>query len=75
MTEANASTRTVKVQGTADQMEQAFGVTLGMVSDGSGNSYLSHQGPIEIPASLSNQVTAVLGLDQRPIARHHSTAV
>lgn len=74
VTEANASTRTVKVQGTADQMEQAFGVTLGMVTDGAGNTYLSHQGPIEIPESLSQQVTAVLGLDQRPIARHHASS-
>ncbi len=74
VTEANASTRTVKVQGTAEQLGRAFGVTLEMVTDGGGNTYLSHQGPIAIPASLAGEVTAVLGLDQRPIARHHASS-
>ena len=60
--------RTVQVQGSAAQMQKAFGVDLGLVSE-SGNSYLSHREAISIPQSLSNLVTAVLGLDQRPVAK------
>ncbi len=51
-------------------MQQAFGVDLGLVSE-SGNQYLSHREAISIPQSLSNLVTAVLGLDQRPVAKPH----
>ncbi|MBV9679865.1 MAG: S8 family serine peptidase [Acidobacteriaceae bacterium] len=72
VTEANLTARTVKVKGTADQMNNAFGVKLGFVSEaGQGNKYLSHKESISMPHSLSNLVTAVLGLDQRPIAKHH----
>ncbi len=73
VTEANATTRTVKVQGSAQRMEQAFGVKLGLVSDENGSQHLSHREAIAMPTSLSNLITAVLGLDQRPIARHHES--
>ncbi len=65
---ADPAKRTVQVQGSAAQMQKAFGVDLGMVSE-SGNQYLSHREAISIPQSLSNLVTAVLGLDQRPVAK------
>ncbi len=71
VTEANPTARTVKVQGTAEQMNKAFGVQLGLVSEGSGEKYLSHKEAISMPHSLANLVTAVLGLDQRPVAKHH----
>ena len=71
VTEANATTRTVKVQGSAEQMGKAFGVNLGLVSGEDGSQHLSHREAIAMPASLTKLVTAVLGLDQRPIAKHH----
>jgi kumamolisin len=71
VTEANATARTVKVRGTAEQMSKAFGVQLGLVSEGEGEQFLSHKEAISMPRSLTNLVTAVLGLDQRPIAKHH----
>ena len=74
VTEANATTRTVKVQGSAQQMEQAFGVSLGMVGEGEGPKHLSYRDAIAVPASLANLVTAVLGLDQRPVAKHHQAS-
>ena len=74
VTEANPNTRTVKVQGTAEQMGQAFGVKLGLVSEGDGPKHLSYNESLEVPASLSNLVTAVLGLDQRPVADHRESA-
>jgi kumamolisin len=64
--------RRVQVQGSAAQMQKAFGVDLGLVSE-SGNRYLSHRDAISIPQSLSNLVTAVLGLDQRPVAKPRDT--
>ena len=71
VTEASPTTRTIKVRGTAEQMSNAFGVQLGLVSESEGEKYLSHKEAISMPHSLANLVTAVLGLDQRPIAKHH----
>ncbi len=69
---ADPAKRTVQVQGSAAQMQKAFGVGLGLVSE-RGNQYLSHREAISIPQSLSNLVTAVLGLDQRPVAKPRDT--
>jgi|GEM_PF-152574 len=68
----DAETRTVQVQGTVQQMDEAFGIDLCWVTDAKGDRYLSYMGPLSIPKSLSGVVTAVLGLDQRPVARHHT---
>jgi kumamolisin len=65
----NATARTIQVQGTVAQMSAAFGVSIGSVSDASGKAYLTYQGSISIPAELKDIVTAVLGLDQRPVAQ------
>ncbi|MBV9766106.1 MAG: S8 family serine peptidase [Acidobacteriaceae bacterium] len=70
--EENPQTRTVRVQGSAQQMDQAFAIDLCWVTDTKGNRYLTYMGPISIPKSLSGVVTAVLGLDQRPVAKHHA---
>ncbi len=71
VTESNPVTRTVKVQGTVEQMNKAFGVHLELVGEGQGGKYLSHKEAISIPHSLANLVTGVLGLDRRPVAKHH----
>ncbi len=71
ITEANPTARTVKVKGTAEQINSAFGVKLGLVSEGEGEQFLSHKEAISVPHSLTKLVTAVLGLDQRPVAKHH----
>jgi kumamolisin len=68
----NFETRMVKVQGNAEQMNEAFGVRLCRATDSQGNQYLTYMGPISVPESISQCVTAVLGLDQRPVARRHS---
>ena len=62
--EASAERRTVKLSGTAEQMERAFGVQLAMF----GNA-ISYTGPITVPEAMAGKVMAVLGLDQRPVAR------
>ncbi len=69
--DVNYESRVVKVQGNAQQMNQAFGVTLCRATDNQGNQFLTYMGNITLPASVSSCVVAVLGLDQHPIARHH----
>jgi subtilase family serine protease len=67
----NFETRTVKIQGNAQQMDEAFGTQLCLGTDGQGNQYLTYQGPLTVPASVASYVIAVVGLDQRPVAKHH----
>ncbi len=68
----NLETRVVRVQGTAEQMDEAFGVMLCYVTDQKGDRYVSYEGPLSVPQSISKAVVAVLGLDQRPVAKHHT---
>jgi kumamolisin len=60
--------RTLQVQGSVAQLQAAFGVQLMKYKAPDGSQFLSHEGPISIPAALSGIVVAVLGLDQRRIA-------
>ncbi len=71
--EENAPGRTIRVQGNAQQMDEAFNVQLCWCTDSKGTRFMTYQGPISIPESLRNVVTAVLGLDQRPVAKRHSS--
>ena len=73
----NAEARTVQIEGTTAQIGEAFGVTIKWRTDPSapkGQKYLSYQGELTLPAELNGIVEAVLGLDQRPIARHSAGA-
>lgn len=62
--------RTLVLYGTADAMQDAFGVELNEV-DEQGERYRSFTGPILMPAECVALVDAVLGLDTRPQARSH----
>ncbi len=65
------ASRVIRVRGTVPQLEAAFGVKIGLVRDPSGDLYLSYRGAITVPESIALAVTAVLGLDQRPVAKRH----
>ncbi len=65
----NAEARTLRVEGSLAQVGRAFGVDIELRTDEHGKQYLSYQGPLTLPATLNGMVEAVLGLDQRPIAR------
>ncbi len=65
----NAEARTMRVEGSLAQVGKAFGVNIQLRTDQNGKQYLSYQGPLTVPAPLHEIVEAVLGLDQRPIAR------
>jgi len=62
--------RTVTLAGTAADMEKAFGVELVGFEHPDG-TYRSHTGPIQVPEAYAGIVQAVLGLDNRPVARPH----
>jgi len=65
----NAAARTVHVSGSVMRVGQAFGVEIAWRVDAEGQKYLSYQGALMLPADLAGIVEAVLGLDQRPVAR------
>jgi kumamolisin len=62
--------RTIRLTGTAADMQKAFGVVLEQKTI-DGVEYRVRDGGIYLPASLINSVVAVLGLDNRPQANPH----
>lgn len=62
--------RAVTLSGTAEHIEQAFGVQLHHYRSKLGN-YRGRTGPVMIPEEFAHRVTAVLGLDNRPVAKPH----
>jgi kumamolisin len=67
--EESPEKRTVRVAGTVEQMNEAFGVEVGQFAGPGGERFLSYDGPLTVPRSVSAAITAVLGLDQRTVAR------
>jgi kumamolisin len=62
--------RTVVLSGTVAQFNEAFGVDLKQVEH-DGGTYRGREGDILLPDTLADKVEAVLGLDDRPVARPH----
>jgi len=62
--------RTLRLTGTAADMQRAFGVELHQKTI-SEKEYRVREGSIHLPASLVGSVVAVLGLDNRPQAQPH----
>ena len=69
----HAGRRTVVLSGTVAQFNAAFGVDLQRF-DHPGGSYRGRVGAIRLPPELQGVVEAVLGLDDRPVARPHFRA-
>ena len=67
--EESPEKRTVRVAGTVEQMNEAFGTEVGQFAGPAGERFLSYDGPLTVPRSVSAAITAVLGLDQRTVAR------
>ncbi len=68
--ESHASRRVVKLSGTIEALNEAFGVELAHYEHADG-CYRGHEGPVHLPKELQGVVTSVLGLDDRPLARPH----
>ena len=62
--------RTIRLTGTAADMQQAFGVVLEQKTI-DGVEYRVRKGGIHLPASLIDSVVALIGLDNRPQAKPH----
>ena len=67
---ANLASRTVKLTGTVQAFNDAFGVSLRRYDHASG-SYRCRTGALTIPADLDGIIEGVLGLDNRPQAKPH----
>ncbi len=64
--------RRVILQGTAEAMMKAFGAQLSCYTlPGTSRQFRGRTGSLSLPADLSGVVTAVLGLDNRPVAKPH----
>jgi kumamolisin len=68
--QADAARRTVVLSGTVAQFNTAFGVDLQRFEH-PGGSYRGRTGSIQLPDELNGRVEAVLGLDNRPVAKPH----
>jgi len=69
--EESPERRTVILSGTVSAMNKAFDVQLKQFEHPKGGTYRGRVGPVHIPDNLSDQVEAVLGLDNRPQAVPH----
>jgi len=68
---SKSAARTVHVSGPADAMKAAFGTQLGYYQSPAGVRYRGRVGAVTLPEDVANVVDAVLGLDNRPIAKPH----
>jgi kumamolisin len=66
---SSALTRSLRVSGTASQIEQVFRPGLGIYRDPEQGDFRAREGELHIPAALDGLVTGVFGLDQRRVAR------
>jgi kumamolisin len=70
--ERNAPGRSVVLSGSAEAVGQAFGTSLTAYElPAGGGRFRGRTGPVTIPSELKDAVIAVLGLDNRPVARPH----
>jgi kumamolisin len=60
--------RVIELSGTVSSMEQAFGTLLHDYAIGRG-TYRGRRGPLLLPPEIIPHVEAVLGLDNRPVAK------
>jgi kumamolisin len=68
VTNVDQCRRVIKLSGSASNMEQAFGTVLDDYAVGP-DSYRGRQGPLLLPVEIAAYVEAVLGLDNRPVAK------
>ena len=70
VSQADAARGTVVLSGPVAAFNAAFGVTLQRVEHPNG-AFRGRTGPVRLPDTLKDSVVAVLGLDNRPVARPH----
>jgi kumamolisin len=70
ISDESMAARTLKAEGTLQQMGEAFSTRIGWFEGAGGNRHLSYEGSLSIPQSLQGIIVSVIGLDQRPVAKH-----
>jgi kumamolisin len=68
VTDESPLTRSMRVSGTAAQMEAAFEPGLGVYATRDQGEYRGRDGALSVPAELKGIVTGVFGLDERRMA-------
>jgi kumamolisin len=72
VTRESSARRSVMLAGTVTDFNKAFGVNLKTYAYAAG-TYRGRTGSIQIPAELAGIVEGVFGLDNRPVAKRHSS--
>jgi kumamolisin len=70
ITDRSQARRSVVLSGTAGNMQRAFDTRLAYYDSPRGR-YRGRTGPVMVPEALQAMLTAVLGLDNRPVAKPH----
>jgi kumamolisin len=70
ITRLNTAARTIAISGPCGELAAAFGADLDLRGI-NGQVVRTRQGGLTVPESLAGGVVAVLGFDQRPVARTH----
>jgi len=69
--EINRGARSVRLSGSVQQIQEAFGVTIQLYKDEKGVTYRSNDAEASLPTELGAAVEHVLGLSEREIAKPH----
>jgi kumamolisin len=71
VTEANPATHTVRLSGSYSQARSAFEPDGLGIYRYEGREFIGRSGHLRVPPDLAGDVVAILGFDQRPVARPH----
>src|SRR5690348_16190991 len=72
VTAANEERRAMTLRGTVDAVAKAFAAQeLGLYKLSDGIAYRSRSGSLTVPGGLSDVITGVFGIDERPQAKPH----
>ncbi len=65
--------RSLRVSGTAADMESAFRAGMGIYHSAAQGDFRAREGAVSVPSEIGDLVEAVLGLDQRRVAKRHAS--
>jgi kumamolisin len=68
LVKVDPNTRTVKVQGTLQQMEDAFKTAVTKYKDKEGCTFRARSGELQVPMELNDIIEGIFGLDNRAVA-------
>jgi len=69
--DVNRAARSVRLSGSVQQIQTAFGVAIQLYKDEKGVTYRSNDAEASLPAELGTAVEHVLGLSERAVAKPH----